>query len=173
MSSLYHEGRSQDAGFQKARDTIHQRNHLRLWLSDMKFQGRHVWIGTITRDIGVYFTWRAWNFTTHAINPYVDEARGSVIEDFAGARAVARFGYLGGVGRASEQEPHRNLMNAPWWTDGDRLVVELSAEDVAMQDIDFLYWEWGAGPEEDASINDALHRAREEARSEKSGETQP
>jgi hypothetical protein len=33
MSALYLYGRAQDAGFQKARDTIHERNHLRLWFS--------------------------------------------------------------------------------------------------------------------------------------------
>jgi hypothetical protein len=27
------------------------------------------------RDIGVYFTPRAWNLATHAIDPAVDEAR--------------------------------------------------------------------------------------------------
>jgi hypothetical protein len=33
MSALYLFGRAQDVGLQKARDTIHQRNHLRLWMS--------------------------------------------------------------------------------------------------------------------------------------------
>ncbi|MCZ6806552.1 MAG: LssY C-terminal domain-containing protein, partial [Deltaproteobacteria bacterium] len=49
MSALYVDGRPQDAGFQKARDTIHERNHLRLWLSPMRFRGKEVWVGTITR----------------------------------------------------------------------------------------------------------------------------
>src|SRR5262245_53542866 len=69
MSSLYVFGRSQDAGFQKARGSIHQRNHLRIWLTPLRYQGADVWIGAISRDIGVYFTTRAWSLTTHAIDP--------------------------------------------------------------------------------------------------------
>jgi hypothetical protein len=145
MSSLYYDGRAQDAGFQKARGTIHQRNHLRLWLSDVKFMGEHVWVGTITRDIGVYFTLRTWNLTTHAIDPYVDEARESVVEDFAHARSLERFGYSRGIEAATREEPHRNLMNAPWWTDGLRVVVEISKSKVPIQDIEFFYWDWDVG----------------------------
>lgn len=159
MSALYYDGRSQDAGFQKARDSIHQRNHLRLWLSDMKFRGETVWIGTITRDIGVYFTPRSWSLTTHAIDPHVDEARGSIVEDFAHARSLSRFGFFSGVGAASKEEPHRNLMNAPWWTDGMRVVVDVSAEKVPIEDVDFFYWEWNAGGDDEA-INRMLRETR-------------
>jgi len=99
MSSLHVYGRSQDVGFQKARDTIHERRHLRIWLSDMKFRGEHVWVGTITRDIGVYFTPRAWNLATHAIDPAVDEVRHYVREDFQ----------VSPVGRALGPRPRRRL----------------------------------------------------------------
>jgi len=143
MSSLYLFGRGQDAGFQKARDTIHERNHLRLWLSPLKYRGESVWVGTITRDIGVYFTTRAWNLTTHAIDPYVDEARAYLIEDFANAQALRRFGYEEGVGEATEEDPHRNLMNAPWWSDGLRAVLEISTTPVPMEQIAFFEWAWG------------------------------
>jgi hypothetical protein len=162
MSALYFDGRSQDAGFQKARGTIHQRNHLRLWLSDMKFRGEHVWVGTITRDIGVYFTLRTWNLTTHAIDPYVDEARGSVTEDFAHARSLVRFGYVSGIGAATPEEPHRNLMNARWWTDGLRVVVDVSADKVPIEEIEFFYWEWAVGLD-DARVNDSLKAMRKPA----------
>jgi hypothetical protein len=140
MSSLYVYGRPQDAGFQKARDTIHERNHLRLWLSPMTFRGEHVWVGTITRDIGVYFTTRAWNLTTHAIDPYVDEARDHLAENLAHGRSLRRFGLVGGVGSASRDEPHRNLMNAPWYTDGLRLVMEISRDPVALDEISMFDW---------------------------------
>jgi hypothetical protein len=166
MSALYFAGRSQDLGAQKARDTIHQRNHLRLWLSDIKFRGQHVWVGTITRDIGVYFTWRTWNLTTHAIDPYVDEARGSVVEDFAAARSLRRFGYVEGVGAATQEDPHRNLMKAPWWTDGVRVVAELSETRTELTDVDFFYWTWAAADGNDEEINRRLKRLREGARSE-------
>ena len=56
ISPLYVYGRSQDIAFQRARTTIHERNHLRLWLTQMRFEGKPVWIGQISRDIGVRFT---------------------------------------------------------------------------------------------------------------------
>ena len=157
MSALYLFGRGQDAGFQKARDTIHERNHLRLWMSDMKFRGKHVWVGTITRDIGVYFTRRAWNLTTHAIDPTVDEARTYISEDFMNAQSVARLGLVKGVGAATKEEPHRNLMNAPWWTDGNRIVMEVSEEPTPYEQVAFFYWDWGT--DDDEEFNRSLRRA--------------
>ncbi len=154
MSSLYLFGRGQDAGFQKARDTIHERNHLRLWMSDMKFRGTNVWVGTITRDIGVYFTRRAWNLTTHAIDPTVDEARTYISEDFMNAQSVTRIGFVRGVGAATKEEPHRNLMNAPWWTDGNRLVMEVAQEPTAYDQVGFFYWDWGT--DDDEAFNRSL-----------------
>jgi len=157
MSALYLYGRSQDAGYQKARETIHQRNHLRLWGSPLKFRGQHVWVGTITRDIGVYFTPRSWNLTTHAIDPYVDEARTYIGEDFANAQAVQRLGYVSGVGAATREEPHRNLMMARWWTDGLRVVIEVPEEPTPLEEIDFFYWDWDTRtPEESEEINRQL-----------------
>jgi hypothetical protein len=152
MSALYLFGRGQDAGFQKARDTIHQRNHLRLWLSPLRFRGQDVWVGTITRDIGVYFTTRAWNLMTHAIDPTVDEARRYLREDLALGGSIARWGGVRGVGPATPEAPHRNLMAAPWWTDGNRLVVAISAEPVPLERQGFFYWDWplpeGVDPDE-------------------------
>jgi len=157
MSSLYLFGRGQDAGFQKARDTIHERNHLRLWMSDMKFEGEHVWVGTITRDIGVYFTTKAWNLTTHAIDPAVDEARTYISEDFMNAQSIARLGLVQGVGAATSDKPHRNLMNAPWWTDGTRVVMEVSKRPMSYEEVAFFYWDWGT--DNDEAFNEALRRA--------------
>jgi hypothetical protein len=40
VSSLFVFGRKQDVAFQKARETIHERNHLRLWMTRGRFQGK-------------------------------------------------------------------------------------------------------------------------------------
>jgi hypothetical protein len=42
VSPLYAFGRQQDIVFQKPRGSIHQRNHLRLWLMPLRFQGKEV-----------------------------------------------------------------------------------------------------------------------------------
>lgn len=141
MSALYVFGRSQDLGLQKARDTIHERNHLRLWLAPWTYRGVPVFVGSITRDIGVYFTTRAWNLTTHAIDPDVDEARTYLTEDLATAQGLEKIGLVPGVGAATSEEPHRNLMMAPWWTDGKREVSLLSLERVPLDGIELFGWE--------------------------------
>jgi len=141
MSSLYVFGRHQDIGLQKARDSIHERNHLRLWLAPFRWKGRPVWVGTITRDIGVYFTTRAWNLMTHAIDPNVDEARDYLTEDLAMARSLAGFGYLEGVAPATRENPHLNLMEAPYWTDGDRVILGVTDETVPLEDVENYSWQ--------------------------------
>ena len=78
---MYAFGRPQDIAFQKPRGSIHQRNHLRLWLISLRFQGKEVWIGQISRDIGVKFTTTSKFLATHVIGPDVDEASNNFIQD--------------------------------------------------------------------------------------------
>ena len=53
ISPLFVFGRPQDVALQKARATVDERNHLRVWLTPLRYQGLDVWIGQISRDIGV------------------------------------------------------------------------------------------------------------------------
>ncbi|WP_197477206.1 LssY C-terminal domain-containing protein, partial [Alcanivorax sp. HI0044] len=59
VSSLYALDRPQDMALQKARGNIHQRNHLRLWRAPLLCDGEPVWLGQISRDIGVRFTFKS------------------------------------------------------------------------------------------------------------------
>ena len=72
MSALYLYGRPQDVGLQKARQTVVERNHLRLWLSPLRYKGMAVYVGQISRDIGVKLTTKSPTLTTHEIDPDVD-----------------------------------------------------------------------------------------------------
>jgi len=85
-----------------------------------------VWVGQVSRDIGVRFTTKAWNLTTHRIDPDVDESRDYVIEDLMVAGRVAAAGYVDGVGACDRGSPHRNLTGDPYFTDGRRAVILLS-----------------------------------------------
>jgi hypothetical protein len=138
ISSLYVFGRPQDVAFQKARDNIHERNHLRLWMTDARWEGLPVWIGQISRDIGVRFTRRT--ITTHKIDPDVDETREFLLEDLAYAQALARFAYVGGTGAASVDSPRRNLTGDPYFTDGYRVVLWVASDPVAIDDIQVVDW---------------------------------
>ena len=55
VSPLFYNGHPQDLALQKSRDTINQRLHLRLWYTPVRYQGKPVWVGTVSRDIGVKF----------------------------------------------------------------------------------------------------------------------
>jgi hypothetical protein len=139
VSALYVFGRPQDTAFQKARGSIHERNHLRLWLSPMRFRGEPVWIGQISRDIGVRFTRKT--ITTHKIDPDVDEARVFLIQDFWYSGGLEKFGYVKGVGEASITEPRGNLTGDPYFTDGLRAVLWLSSDPVPFSDVESAEWE--------------------------------
>ena len=133
VSALYVFGRSQDVALQRARSSIHERNHLRLWLTPLVHEGKPVWTGQISRDIGVRFTTRT--ITTHKIDPDVDETREFLLEDLAYAQSLAKFGYVGGVGAAPYAAPRANLTGDPYFTDGRRVVMWLSGSPTALDAI--------------------------------------
>ena len=126
VSPLHLFGRDQDIALQRTRHSINERLHLRLWLTPLAFEGKPVWVGQVSRDIGVRFTTKAWNLTTHRIDPNVDESRDYVIEDLMLTGRVEAAGYVGGVAACPRDAPHRNLTGDPYYTDGKRAVILLS-----------------------------------------------
>lgn len=138
VSSLYALGRPQDVAFQWTRQNIHERNHLRLWMTRFTYQDTPVWIGQISRDIGVRFTRKT--ITTHKIDPQVDETREYLLENLAYAQSLKAYGYAGGVGEVSQAEPRGNLTGDPWFTDGYRLVLWVSSRPIAVSDLQVLDW---------------------------------
>lgn len=126
VSPLYLFGRSQDIALQRTRRSIDERLHLRLWRAPLDVDEQPVWVGQVSRDIGVRFTFRAWNLTTHRIDPDVDEARDYVIEDLSLAGRVGMAGYVGGVNVCLPDSPCRNLTGDPWHSDGNRAVILLA-----------------------------------------------
>jgi hypothetical protein len=127
VSPLHLFGRSQDVALQRARRSINERLHLRLWLTPLTYENQPVWLGQVSRDIGVRFTTKVWNLTTHRIDPDVDEARDYVLEDLLHAERVDAAGYVDGVGDCLRTAPRHNLTGDPYFTDGKRVVVMLSA----------------------------------------------
>ena len=138
VSALYVYGRAQDVAFQRARDNIHERNHLRLWMSPNLYEGKPVWLGQISRDIGVRFTRKT--ITTHKIDPDVDETREFLLENLVYSQALEKFAYLGGVGAAPIDQPRGNLTGDPYFTDGYRLVLWVSSRPVDFADLKVEYW---------------------------------
>ena len=139
VSPLYLFDRSQDAAFQKARASVDERNHLRLWRAPVNFEGTPVWVGQISRDIGVKLSGKT--VVTHKIDPVVDEARTYVGLDLLVSQYLERVGFVGGVGISTRTEPRFNFTQDPYFTDGTRIVLFLIENPIAYDEIIWLDWD--------------------------------
>ncbi len=141
VSPLYLFGRKQDIALQKARGTIHRRNHLRLWLTSLLINNKEVWIGQISRDIGVRFTRKSHNFVTHKIDLDVDEVRNAFMEDMLYSHGLKKVGFVEGVGMAPEDKPRTNMTGDPYFTDGLRAVLLFDRRPTQITDLKFFHWD--------------------------------
>jgi LssY C-terminus len=139
VSPLFYAGRSQDIALQKARGTVDERNHMRLWLTPYRLDGRSVWVGQISRDIGVRLSSKT--LVTHKIDPDVDEARDYLLQDLLLSGNLAGFGYVEGVGLAAPDVPRHNFTLDPYFTDGLRLVLILDGQYVPADRLQMMGWE--------------------------------
>jgi hypothetical protein len=146
VSSLYAFGRKQDVALQRGRSTISQRNHMRLWLAPFRCEGRPVWVGQVSRDIGVKATRKSPTLTTHVIDPIVDESREYLLHSLLHRDAVGRFAFVRGVGEAGPDRPRENLTGDSYITDGHRLVVWLSRDPLPPDLAENLGWNESADP---------------------------
>ena len=112
---------------QRARDSINERVHLRLWKTSLQLQGQTVWIGQVSRDIGVRFTLKTWNLSTHRIDPDVDESRDYVVDSLADGGRLSKLVLVPGCEPAKQKNPRRNLTGDPYFTDGNRALLILGA----------------------------------------------
>jgi len=143
VSPLYAFDRPQDIALQKARHSVDERNHLRLWLAPVTLDGENVWIGQISRDIGVKFSSKT--FVTHKIDPVVDEARLYITLDIAASQSLRAMGYVEGVGYSDRDAPRYNYTKDPFYTDGLRVVLFLSESRQRLDEIENL--DWGQPPQ--------------------------
>jgi hypothetical protein len=146
VSPLNAFGRKQDFALQRARTSIAQRNHMRLWLAPFTYRGTQVWLGQISRDIGIKLSPDSPTITTHIIDPEVDQAREYLLQSMLAGGFVEAFGFVEGSRAASREDPARNLVNDPYFSDGLRLVVLLSPEPVPYSNVRSLLWRESAAP---------------------------
>ncbi len=139
ISPLYVFDRPQDIAFQKARGSVDERNHLRLWLTPFRLNGKPVFIGQISRDIGIKLS--AKTLITHKIDPEVDEARDYFAQDLVRSGFVKGFGHVSGVGEVDPATPRFNYTLDPYWTDGRRVVFILGAEPLPLSEVELLKWD--------------------------------
>jgi hypothetical protein len=138
VSPLFLYGRRGDLAFQKAREVVDQRNHLRLWRAPVLVEGREVWLGQISRDVGIKLTARHWPPITHVIDPAVDEARFYLMQDLLLRGHLATVGFAAGAPRAPSDAPTANAEGDPYFSDGLRAILVLSPVDVRPRDTTLL-----------------------------------
>ena len=129
-----------------ARSSVDERTHFRLWLTPLPYEGRDVWIGQISRDIGVRFSTKT--FTTHKIDGDVDETREFLVQDLLLSGSLTGIGYVRGVGAATLENPRFNFTLDPYFTDGLRAVLFVGEDYASPDDVEFVPWTW---PREAAS----------------------
>jgi hypothetical protein len=95
MSTLYLFGRPQDLSYARA-DPIMvaaERHHLRVWKSPETVNGRPLWVGSSTHDIGFEKDQRD-NGVTHKIDPEIDKERDFLQQSFAAAGNLQAAAYV-------------------------------------------------------------------------------
>ena len=96
MSELYLFDRVQDYGFAMGDPlkVVEQRHHFRIWKAPFTADGRTVWAGAGTHDIGFDRDRRAGGMVTHKIDPDTDKERDFIAASFAESGAVAFTEYM-------------------------------------------------------------------------------
>jgi LssY C-terminus len=90
MSPLYLFGRQQDYGWAHAEPiaVVASRNHLRIWKASFEVNGRTLWVGAATHDVGFEKDQRN-NGLTHKIDPNIDIERDYVEKTLTSTGLVA------------------------------------------------------------------------------------
>lgn len=95
MSTLYLFGRPQDMSFARADPLLvaAERHHLRVWQTDKTIDGRPLWVGSATHDIGFEKDQRNGG-VTHKIDPEIDKERDYLVHSFDAAGAFSSAAYV-------------------------------------------------------------------------------
>jgi len=95
MSTLYLFGRPQDMSFARADPLLvaAERHHLRVWQTDKTVNGRLLWVGSATHDIGFEKDQRNGK-VTHKIDPVIDKERDYLLQSFDATGAFSSAAYV-------------------------------------------------------------------------------
>jgi hypothetical protein len=107
----------------------------------MRYDGKGVWIGQISRDIGVKLTTKSPFLFTHVIDPDVDEARNGLIQDLLFSQGLVKIGYVRGAPAASEALARTNLTDDAYFSDGLRAVMLIDQSPRPIREVDFFTWD--------------------------------
>jgi hypothetical protein len=127
MSQLYLFGRPQDYGWAHAEPirVVASRHHLRIWKAPLDVNGRTLWVGAATHDVGFEKDQRNDNLT-HKIDPDVDLERSYVQKTFVATGLVSNVTYFRPTDALKEA---KTATGGSFHSDGRVLVLELADSD--------------------------------------------
>jgi len=95
MSTLYLFGRPQDMSYARADPLLvaAERHHLRVWQTDKTINGKPLWVGSSTHDVG-FEKDRRTGGVTHKIDPEIDKERDYLLQSFDAAGVYSSAAYV-------------------------------------------------------------------------------
>jgi hypothetical protein len=146
------QGRSPDAIFHIDRNDGDERMGLLLWRAPWDVDGEPGWVGSvyysvIDKNLLSQMTTgasiRSSAFLSRFVNESVaadpDSAQRFVLQNFWYNQSLAKAGIVTGVGKASADNPHVTFDGVGYFTEGNRYVMFLSENPVALDDTEILY----------------------------------
>ncbi len=137
--SHYHRGRQPDGTFHMARPDGGERKELRLWLTPIIAGTESVWVGHVSYDMKGSLFIR--ELSDYQVDPDVDAARMFLLQNFWYSQSLRGFSMARGVGAADIGAPRKNFVGNDYFTDGKRVVLQVSEEPVAMDETEIIIWE--------------------------------
>jgi hypothetical protein len=134
----FYRDRPPDGVFYKSRADGNERIELRLWLSPWNLEQGLVWVGQVVYGINDASLFAEF-FTPHSPAADLDNAVRFILQDFWYNQSVVRAGYVGGVGRVPKEAPRESYSGHEYFTDGARLVMQLSEEPIAFDETIIIY----------------------------------
>jgi LssY C-terminus len=124
VSTLLYDGRKEDLAFELPIGTsADRRNHVRFWkVLDKGTEGRPVWLGSATQDVGVGVS-RYTGQVTHNIGADIDAERNLLIDGVVKANVITELYQISGVGPTVNG---RNGDGDRYYTDGEIKVAVIS-----------------------------------------------
>ena len=135
LNPLYYYGRAQDCAFREVRATGTGRNVLWLWLSPMRVEGEPVWVGFVSRDLGMKWL----SFENHKVD--LDEMRSFFVQDLWYGQGIEKYGFVKGAAASPISQPKKIFGNISHLTDGYRAVIWVSEKSIPLNEVKAMNWE--------------------------------
>jgi len=124
-----------------ARWVAAQPHLLRLWLTNIRFKGKPVWVGEVSAPLGGRFARATGNGAEPPVDPEVDRSRNDLVQDVIYSQYLAALGFVKGAGQVHPQEPGSAPGEGSYRTDGLRAVLFFEERPVSLSEIRFVDWE--------------------------------